>query len=262
MIFHQAGNSLANYNYNTSFYTDTVWEHHFHKNPEIICVLEGAVRCTVNGENYRLAAGEFGLCLPYEIHRYQPEENSRYWVIVFSEDYVRLFAKQMVGKRGDRFGFRCELAVEQYVRAQLIENPAPSTFTLKSCLYALCGQYLNAVRLRERDGKEFRAISSVSEYIRQNHTNKISLSEIAEKLGYDYNYMSRFFRNIFNMTFTEFVNIYRLETALDLLENTDKSITAVALESGFQSVRTFNHFFKNNTGKTPTEYRKAVQQTV
>ena len=92
MIFHQAGNSLSNYNYNTAFYTDEVWEHHFHKNPEIIYVLEGAVDCTADAGNIRLAAGEFGLCLPYEIHSYRPLAGSRYWVIVFSEDFVRLFA--------------------------------------------------------------------------------------------------------------------------------------------------------------------------
>ena len=259
MIFHQAGNSLSNYNYNTAFYTDEVWEHHFHKNPEIIYVLEGAVDCTADAGNIRLAAGEFGLCLPYEIHSYRPLAGSRSWVIVFSEDFVRLFAKQVAGKRGKGYAFRCPAAVEQYIRSELIEAEEHSLLGLKACLYALCAQYSEQVPLTERNGKEFKVASAVLDYVRQNHTNRVSLGEIAEKLGYDYNYMSRYFRNTFDMTFTEFVNVYRLETAVNLLENTEKSITAVALESGFQSVRNFNHFFKNNTGKTPTEYRKAAR---
>ena len=61
MIFHQAHNSLTNYNYNAYFYTDRLWDFHFHKNLELICVLEGNVKCIINNTEYCLSDGEFGL---------------------------------------------------------------------------------------------------------------------------------------------------------------------------------------------------------
>ena len=236
MIFHQPGNSLTDYNFNICFYTDSVWEYHFHKNLELIYVLKGAVNCNINGISYRLNKGDFGLCLPYDIHRYEPEKDTLYWVLVFSEDYVRHFAKQISSKIGEGFTFHCNEAVENYINHQLINNSDPSIFTLKSCLYAVCEEYLNSVTLTDKKGKELKMITALSDYILENHTKNLTLSQISKKLGYDYNYMSRFFRNTFNMTFTDFVNIYRLETAIKLLEETEQSITSVALESGFQSV--------------------------
>ena len=60
------------------------------------------------------------------------------------------------------------------------------------------------------------------------------------------------------MTFGEFVLVYRLETATRLLDDTKKSITEVALESGFQSVRNFNRAFRKKMKISPSEYRRAT----
>ncbi len=256
MIFHQAHNSLSNYNYNTNIYTDKVWDYHFHKNPELIYVMEGAVNCTVNNVPYRLTAGDFGLCLSYDIHRYVPEPDTVYWVLVFSEDYIRYLSKQLSGKTGDGFSFRCRAAVESFVKEQLI-NTSPTTLSLKSSLYAVLEDYLNSIKLNDKSTKETRIVALISDYVMEHHTQKLTLSDLAKKLGYDYNYMSRYFHNAFNMTFSDFVNIYRMETATRLLEDTDESITAIAFKSGFQSVRAFNNFFKKSTSLSPSEYRKA-----
>ena len=58
----------------------------------------------------------------------------------------------------------------------------------------------------------------------------------------------------------DFVNIYRLETATQLLEETNESICSIALKSGFQSVRSFNHFFKASTNTTPSQYKKTSRK--
>ena len=260
MIFHQTHNSLANYRYNAFFYTDKIWESHFHRNFELIYVDKGAVHCTVGTRPYRLTKGDFGLCMPYDVHRYQPEEDTRYWVLVFSEDHIRYLSKQLSGKTGDSFCFRCKPAVERFVREQLINNNALTTLTLKGCLYILFEEYLGSVRLVERSVKEVQLADRIADYVRRNHTRSLTLFDLAAELGYDYNYMSRCFRRIFDMSFSDFVNIYRLETATALLEESDDGMTDIAFKSGFQSVRTFNDVFRKNTGMTPSQYQQAVKK--
>ncbi len=260
MVIHQAHNSLSNYNFNAFHYTDKVWDYHFHRNLELIYVISGAVNCTVNNQPYRLIRGEFGLCLPYDIHRYAPESNTEYWVLVFSEDYIRYLSTQLSGKTGDGFKFSCKAAVEDFITDQLVNRNAPSTLTLKSCLYAVMEEYLNNIRLIDKSTKESRIVSFISDYVQAHHTQKVTLSDLATNLGYDYNYMSRFFHNTFNMTFSDFVNIYRLETATKLLEDTYESITSIAFKSGFQSVRAFNTFFKKSTQLSPSGYRKSFRR--
>lgn len=257
MIFHQPSNSKTNYSYNTAFYTDEIWDFHFHKNLEMIYVINGAVNCNINNKPYRLTAGDFGLCLPYDIHQYIPECDTNYWVLVFSEDFVRYFSNQLIGKSSDGFKFRCDSDEELYIKSRIIDNKSPTIITLKSCLYALCEKYRNAVNIKNKDDKRNTMMVEIVNYISENHTGELSLRSLAERLGYDYNYVSRWFRRMFNMTFTQFTNIYRLETAVRLLNDTDKSITYISHESGFQSIRTFNDFFKKNTGLSPSEYRKS-----
>lgn len=262
MIFHQPHNSKSNYNHNAFFYTDEIWDYHFHKNPEIIYVLEGAVNCTVNENDYTLNAGDFGLCLSYNIHSYKPCENTRYWVMVFSEDYIRYFVKQLSGKEGKGFKFNCSRSVKDFVLDELINNNQPTELMIKSCLYAICDQYINSVELVEYNVKQKETVAQIADYILKNHTQNLKLMDIAKSLGYDYNYMSRNFKRLFKITFTEFVNVYRLETAIRLLDETDYNISRVAFESGFQSVRAFNDFFKKQIKLSPSQYKKMANKKI
>lgn len=259
MIFHQTFNSHVNYNFNTAFYSDTIWENHFHKNLELIYVLNGKLNFTLNNVTYKMTCGDFGLCLPYDIHSFLPEKGCKYWILVFSGDFVHSFSKEISGKVGVGSVFRIKKPIENYVKEQLINNSSPTKYTLKSCLYAICEEYLQAVPLIDKDTKKTEIIVRIADYVSENHTKHISLKEIASMFGYDYNYMSRYFKNMFNMSFTNFVNLYRLETAVELLENSNASILEIALNSGFQSVRSFNNFFRKTLNTTPSKYKKALE---
>ena len=57
------------------------------------------------------------------------------------------------------------------------------------------------------------------------------------------------------MNFEQFLNIYRADYARDQLLHTNASITDIAHSSGFQTVRTFNRVFLEQTGMTPSAYR-------
>lgn len=256
MIYHQPHNSKSSYNYNAFFYTKEIWDFHFHKNLELIYVVKGKVKCIINNTEYILKAGNYGLCLPYDIHSYIPESDTLYWVGVFSEDYVRLFANHIRGKSADGFVFKCPESTDYMLQNTLINETAPSVYILKGCLYAVCDAFLSDVSIVEDLNDKKTNITHIVQYISENHTKNITLKDISKLLGYDYNYISRYFHSTFNMSFTNFLNIYRLETAIRLLEETDKKITDIALESGFQSVRSFNHTFRLKFNISPSEYKK------
>lgn len=258
MIFHQQFNSESNYNFNTALYTDQIWGSHFHKGMELVYVLKGSVECTVNGADYEITEGDFCLCLPYDIHSYTPKEGALYWIIVFSEDFVSFFHREIKGKTGSSSVFRASKAVESYILEKLIYNDNPTVFTIKSCLYGICEEYLNCVELIEKDKKSMEKINLIADSIAGKYKENISLADISKEFGYDYHYMSRCFKKMFNMSFTDFVNLYRIEASIDLLNNTDEGIIHIAAECGFQSVRNFNHYFKKIMKMAPSEYRKGA----
>lgn len=255
MIYHQPNNSLSN-NYNANFYRTEIWKPHFHKSFEFVLVINGVLKCCVDGKDYWLEPKESGLCLPYDIHSYEPYSETEYWVCVFSEDYVHDFFKTTNGKTGN-FKFRCSPAVLNFLTESLINGKNPSRLLIKAALYAVCDDFMTEVILTDK--KMGGNIAIITDFIEKNHTRNITLSDISKLLSYDYNYVSRYFNSLFGMSFSEFLSIYRLETAVILLkEDRSKKILDVALESGFQSVRNFNCCFKKHFNMTPMEYRNSV----
>lgn len=255
MLFHQPTNSVGNYSYNCYCYHNISWDFHFHRNFELICVESGRVKCSINGKTAVLEAGDYGMCLSNEIHRYESEGDSVSWVVVFSGDFIHAFEKQIKNKVGNGFRFRCSDETAAFLKSVLFLQKEPSVYALKACFYAVCDAYCAAVTLTEHAAKSDLLMRSITEFIQDNHRSNITLSDVAQRLGYDYYYISKCFQRIFNMSFSDFLNSYRLETAMQLLTETDDNITTIAFESGFQSIRSFNHFFKTRTGQTPAQYR-------
>lgn len=257
MYFHQWENSVNNDNFNVVLYDNIVYATHFHKSYELMYVISGEVLCTVNGVTDVLSAGEWGLCLPNELHSYRTESHSKMLVWVFSGDHVRSFDKEMKGKHGDHFRFHCQPSVETFVHQNLIETATDDPFLLKACLYALCSEWRRSVKIIEQDDRHGTLFIAVLDYIAENYCRNITVAEVAETLGYDYHYISRSFKRHFHMSFADLVNTYRVEHACGLLESSDDTIVHIAFDSGFQSVRTFNQVFKERTGLTPIAYRQS-----
>ena len=174
---------------------------------------------------------------------------------MFSGDFVRTFETQTRGREGDGFVFTCEAGVERFLREHLIDCKQPPLLLLKACLYAACSEYCRQIRLEAISAKSGQFMRAVTDYIAENYRSKVGLADLAETLGYNYHYLSKCFHKNFNMSFTEFLNSYRLDAALALLTETDRDITEIALESGFQSIRSFNEYFKARVGTTPARYR-------
>ena len=170
MIFHQPHNSKGSYNYNAFFYTDEIWDFHFHKNIELIYVVKGNVKCIINNTEYTLSAGDYGLCLPYDIHSYLPCQNTLYWVGVFSEDYVRLFSNHIRNKIADGFVFKCPASTNQFVQNVLISQSPPSTYLLKACLYSVCDAFLSQINFSEDLNNRKTNILLIAQYVSDNHT--------------------------------------------------------------------------------------------
>ena len=72
-------------------------------------------------------------------------------------------------------------------------------------------------------------------------------------------YLSQVINTEHNKNFREFINTLRIKEAEKLLKETSLKIEAVAYETGFNTISTFNIAFKKETGITPSEYRKKNQ---
>lgn len=98
-------------------------------------------------------------------------------------------------------------------------------------------------------------MASIYEYIHQKYHEHTDVNELADKLGLSTAAFCRYFKRQTNMTFTEFVNQYRINQAKTLLLQ-DNTISEVCCSVGFQSLSYFNKLFKTLTGQGPLAFKK------
>ena len=96
-------------------------------------------------------------------------------------------------------------------------------------------------------------------YIREYYTQKISVKDVADKVGMSPSAFSHFFKKYTRMHFTDFVNELRLAEAARLLQQTDETISGIAFIAGFQNLSLFNRMFKRKYGLSPRKYRQNQQ---
>jgi len=87
-------------------------------------------------------------------------------------------------------------------------------------------------------------------------TEECSLKTVAAHCFVSEAHLSRVFHSATGLTITDYIARYRIEHALGLIQHTDRPITEIAFESGFQSISQFNRSFKKLNGTTPRAMRK------
>lgn len=89
----------------------------------------------------------------------------------------------------------------------------------------------------------------------------LKVSDIAVALGTNSRYVSDCIKAIKGCSFLQFVNDYRMDYAKNLMRQyPDKKISVVAMESGFSNDKALTRYFKEHTGKTPTEWKNDDQK--
>ena len=259
MIIHQPHNSAGGYAYNTVLYENIDYDPHFHTNFEVIYVFEGQVDAVIGGNKASLLAGDMALCLSNEIHEYKTVGSSLCWVTVFSGDFVPEFERRVKGKRVTDSRVFCTEPTKEFLKQIFLKEDTEDHFLISACLNLICGEFLKKATLQVKEGKEYSKINEITDYLSENFKNALTLTDAAAALGYERCYFSKMFKGVFGVGFCDYINTLRFGAAARELTHTSKSITDVALDSGFQSVRSFNEVFRKKSGMTPQKYRSITQ---
>lgn len=259
MIDFQSGNSIGNYTCNIVIYDPCEYGLHFHKNYELIYVIEGQLQVFSSGKEFYVNEGEFSLILPNSIHSLHTPKNVKVWVAVFSADFISGFDNFVSGKENNTLVFRVDELLMPYLKKYLITTKKSDLLNMRSMFYAVCWAYLKSADFCPKS-KDSDLAAEIFEYVKNNFKEDISLKTMATALGYNYHYMSRIYNGIFHINFNEFLNRFRLEHAHSLLIQTKLPITEIAMLSGFGCVRTMNRYFLKEYNEVPQKIRKSASK--
>jgi AraC-like DNA-binding protein len=103
-------------------------------------------------------------------------------------------------------------------------------------------------------------MGAIYQYIDAEYHNKPDVKLIAEKVNLTTSAFCRYFKKQTNMTFTEFVNQYRIERAKNLLMQ-NKNVSEVCFAVGLESLSYFNKIFRDIVGENPSDFRRKWNQS-
>lgn len=106
-----------------------------------------------------------------------------------------------------------------------------------------------------------RRILKVKNFISKNYMDELRLPELASLAGMSSSAFSRFFKLHTGRNISEYIIDLRLGYAARMLVDTDKCISEIGFDCGFNNLSNFNRIFKKKKGCSPSEFRESYHKT-
>ena len=253
---------------------------HSHKNFELNFIVSGAGRRIVGNhitsfENYDLVL--LGPELPHCWEILERQKNIpptciviHFFENIISSDFFNIPELEMIetllkqantgisfnGKRAKKI----KSNLERLVNLQGLESYIELLNIFNLLLQIEDREYLsNTIGYPATFAKDIDRINKVYEYVFLNIEEGIKLQEAAELLHMAPGSFCRYFRKKTNLTFMQYVKSVRIGLAAKMLTETDKPITQICFDCGYNNLANFNHYFKCIMKKTPSDYRKGFR---
>ena len=247
---------------------------HWHDELEIIYVKGGFLTVSISGESYIGKPGDAFVVSPGNLHLMGSDTGTvDYYTFLFPLKNLSfradgLFEEKLLEPLGsghlminprinDTAKELCEQLIEVHEsKNQESESQLTAQIKTKIILLQFILEMWKKGFIIENDtnGRNTEEKEMVS-YIQQNYTGKISLKEFGEQFHLSEKYISRYFKEHFHITLSQYVTYLRLEHAKQLLQDTDIPVTEVAMQSGYQNVSYFIRSFKKTYEISPLKYR-------
>lgn len=251
---------------------------HWHKEMEIIYVVNGHGTVTVQTTKYNLCEGDIILIQPETLHSIEQLDNQHmeYFNIIFdfnllesdtSYCYIN-FLKPIYERRKTipvyiKDKKPLSVLITPHIK-YLIDNRkqkfSGDELMVKSNLYAII-HHINKFCTETSDSSlklesNYNKIKEVLMYVHTHYSEKLTVENAATLINYSPNYFSKLFRELTGTSFIQYVINYRLDIASEKLINTKLTITEIAEETGFSNLPYFTRSFTAKYGSTPNVYRK------
>ncbi|MBQ4528204.1 MAG: AraC family transcriptional regulator [Clostridia bacterium] len=244
---------------------------HWHTNLELIRVLEGELLITLNKKEIKAKKGDVVFVNSEVVHGALPNA-CVYECIVYNPFFIP-------GVTDNGFSFSESVASGAVVVNDIFSkddelyacvNKIFDTFSKAGdgSKYIILGLFCQMYGLIIKSGK-YRSgeidsasadsvikLKNVLRYIRDFYDSPITLEDMAQTVGMSTKYFCSFFKSMTHKTPVEYLISYRIDRAVQKLTKTDKSITEIAFECGFNDLSYFIKTFKRINNTTPAAFRK------
>ena len=232
---------------------------HLHSQMELLYLMEGYTVLSVNGQNQHMHAGDLCVCFPGVVHGYKGGENANALMMIFdpnlTDDFTALMERMRPSEpllRRGQLPSDIPFCMEQILKeSKAMENPQ----VLRGYLQVVVARILTLLPLVPAEPGSSNVAYEILDYLSGHYTEPLTLDSLSTALGVSHSCLSHTFSKRIGVNFRTYLNTLRADRAGLLLRSTDQAIGWIALECGFDSIRTFNRVFLQIYGLTPSDYR-------
>jgi AraC-like DNA-binding protein len=246
---------------------------HWHYDVELAFILSGGITVGFNGYTKRLHCGDIFLCADGDIHSYfEPSKDSLVLILMLNPIIMRKAGtlvfdldsgSGVFNPRSDQRGI-CESILNK-----LFDEYTNLTDTSIYFIYAaimeiqgMINRYYKKETIAppstQKQHLHLQNIRESISFIEDNYQNEINIEEMAKRALMSVSNYSRQFKNITGTGFKEYVTLVRLRAVSGMIKKKDMSISQIAFDSGFNSIRTFNRVFQNYYHMSPSKYMESM----
>jgi AraC-like DNA-binding protein len=239
--------------------TDITCVPHIHGSLELLYVLQGSVKAVVDGRPYTVEQDQVLISSSYTVHYYIKEKQSHSILLVVPLNFISTYSRVLSQKVFAQCICKDEDINKEILHSlqQLLKLKECSESTaniIKGYIFVIIGLLINKIGLTDA-GEDNLLSKDIVKYLQNNYLSSVSLNILARDFGYSKYRFSHIFSTYFGCSLPEYVNSLRARHAANLLAETEISLIDVAMNSGFESLRTFYRIFKHYFGMTPSQYR-------
>ena len=206
---------------------------------------------------------DYGIRTPYEkvVVHIQPEFLKRDFET--TPELVAIHDLMTLSKQGIAFGIETQKQIGERLKNLAMLNKFEQFLELLDILNFLSRAddkvllhsepLKNQFNTRDKD-----RLDKIYAFIDEHYQRRIDIQEVADLSHLSKPAFCRYFKKITKLTFTQFVNHYRIDKSKKLLLS-GKNVTETCFSSGFESLSYFNRTFKKITGTNPISFRSRYQ---
>ena len=228
---------------------------HWHMDNEIIFVKEGNAKVSLNGETRNVMQGQAVFCQSGTLHYINADKDSLIDIFLFDnllvEDITSHYVlTNPVLQENYYFSYYFNLIKNELANRESFYESRTNALIIY--LVSDIFHRESTEKLNKSEGKTISGYKDLLNYIDQSY-EYLTFKDAATYMGLSETYFSKLFKDLCGMTFSQYLNVVRIEKAIDLLSSeTAYSITEIASICGYSSIRHFNRSFLQITGYSPS----------
>ena len=235
----------------------------WHENTEFLYCIQGKGTVSCDTTDIEMKEGNTVIINARQLHTVSSQSQVKYHCLIIDNSFFKdngididilSFTQSICDKKA---GILMETISSLFNKEKTDLSIAEIRLAVLDFIVYICKNYSQKSKSEsKKKSKSYNAVLNAVEYINDNFSQKLTLDFLSSMAGFSRYHFARIFKENTGFTVIEHINAIRCENAGLLLRETQKTISEISFECGFDSPSYFAKAFSKLFGVVPSQYRE------